>query len=160
MVKKMGFLTADFEITDYSTGRLSTSGGPSSSTYYSFASENASVRQLFGPSYNLRMGGEVRLDVFRFRAGYSRFGSILKPDYQAYVDYPSGSTVNFNGGRNVYTGGIGIKQESYYLDLAFAHENTTERKLFYTVQDPTAYSPELVNKLTTNLFLMTIGFTF
>jgi hypothetical protein len=76
------------------------------------------------------------------------------------VDYPSGSTVKFNGGRSVYTGGIGFKQESYYLDLAFAHETTSERKLFYTVQDPAAYSPELINKLTTNIFSMTIGFTF
>jgi hypothetical protein len=157
--KKAGFLSADLDIIDYSTARLS-GGSPSSDNYYSFSTENKAVSDLYGMAYNARIGAELRLDIFRLRGGFATYSPQLKPEYRGYVDYPNGNTVDFRAGRNTVTGGVGIKQESFYLDLAFAHETTAERQLFYTVKDPTEYSPELYNKLISNRFLMTIGFTF
>lgn len=160
LIKKYGFLSADFEYTDYTTSKFSSDVGPASPGYYDFQTENAAIRQLFDAAYNMRLGGEFRLGPGRFRLGYSNFGSILKDENLEYLDYESGAVARIRGDRQTFTGGVGLKQRNYYLDFAYARQVSADRRLFYTVQDPNEYSPELINRITTNIFLMTIGFTF
>lgn len=160
LIGKFGFISADFEYLDYSAGKFKSDVSPSSSFYYSFTDENTDIRQQFASAYNLRIGGEARFGPGRFRLGYSNYGSIVEDEYLDYVNYQTGVINKINGTRRIISTGIGLKQKSYYIDVAYAREYNTDRRLAYTVQDPNEYSPELLNQVTTNLFSMTIGFTF
>ncbi len=161
---KRGFVSADFDYTDYTTAKFKTSVGPGSSYYYSFNTENKAIRDLFSGAYNLRVGGELRFGPGRARAGFGHYGSILKKDYLNYFVFPvdpvSPVVGKLRGGKQLFSLGLGIKQKSCYLDLAFTHEVSADRRLLYTLIDPTAYSPELINRLSSNNVYMTIGFTF
>lgn len=155
---KMGFISADFDMTDYSASTLSSDA--SSGYYYSFTNENKAIRDMSGTAYNFRFGGELRAGEYRIRAGYANYGSILSDEFLRYYDYESGAVKSVNGNRQYITGGLGIKRENYYIDLAYARDMRESRKLVYTLADASAYSPELIQKINTNNFLLTIGFTF
>jgi hypothetical protein len=157
---KRGFLSGDFDYLDYSTGKFKSDGKPGTSYYYSFRDENLAIQNLFSGAYNFRVGGELRFGPGRARAGFGNFSSILKKQYLSYYSYPNNEVRNLKGGKQVFSLGLGLKQKSFYLDLAFVHEVSSNRRLLYTLADPTAYSPELISKISTNNFCMTIGFTF
>ena len=160
LIGKYGFISADFEYLDYTSSRFSSDVSPVSAFYYSFANENQAISDIFSSAYNLRLGGELRFGPGRFRLGYANYGAIVKPEYLQYLDYETGNINNIDGGRQIYSGGLGIKQKNFYLDFAYMREYASERRLFYTVSDPNGFSPELINRLITNIYSMTIGFTF
>lgn len=157
---KRGFISADFDYTDYTTAKFKSSAKPGSSFYYSFHDENQSIRNLFSGGYNVRVGGELRFGPGRARAGYGMYSSILKKEYLSYFVYPTNDIKSLKAGKQVFSLGLGIKQKSFYLDLAFVHEASADRRLLYTLQDLSAYSPELIQKISANNIYMTIGFTF
>lgn len=157
---KRGFITADFDYTDYSTAKFKSSAKQGSTYYYSFRTENDAIRDLFSGAINLRLGAELRFGPGRLRAGIGQYGSILKKAYLSYYEYPTNEVKKLVGGKQLFSLGVGIKQKSFYLDLAFVHEATADRRLLYTVPDVNAYSPELINKISSNNLYMTIGFTF
>lgn len=160
LIKKFGFISADFEYMDYTSAKFSSDASPSSQFYYNFLQENQNIRTFFDATYNIRLGGEVRFGPGRFRLGYANFGAVLNEEYLQYLDYESRETQSLDGNKHLMTTGIGYKQNNYYIDFAYARELSADRRLLYTVQDPTAYSPELINNVKTNIFSMTIGFTF
>jgi hypothetical protein len=157
---KRGFVSADFDYTDYSTARFKSSASTGSAYYYSFRDENQSISNLFAGAYNVRLGGELRFGPGRARAGYGYYASILKKAYLNYYQYPDNAVESLRGGKQLFSLGLGIKQKSFYLDLAFVHEASADRRLLYTLQDLNAYSPELINRISANNIYMTIGFTF
>ena len=159
-LKKLAFLSADFEYTDYTSARFSSDVSPNSNFYYDFQTENNNIQQYFSGAYNLRVGGELRLGPGRIRLGYANYGAILKDEYLEYVEYPTANKKSLPGNRQFFTGGLGFKQQSFYIDLAYVQEMSADRRLLYTAADPSQYSPELINTNTTSNFYMTIGFTF
>ena len=160
LIGKYGFLSADFDYLDYRSARYSSDVSPASSFYYSFANENQAIAEIFSTAYNYRFGGEFRLGPGRFRLGYANYGAIVRDEFLQYVDYETGNLSDIDGSRRIFSGGIGLKQKNYYIDVAYMREYASERRLFYNVQNPFAYSPELINQLITNIYSMTIGFTF
>lgn len=159
LIKKLAFVSADFEYTDYSTARFSSAASVGSGFYYDFANENNNIREYFAGTYNLRLGGEMRLGIGRIRAGYANYGTVLKKDYLFYVD-SSGNADILPSNRHLFTGGLGIKLESFYLDFAYVREMRADRRLLYSLNAPNEYSPELINRNTASNLYMTIGFTF
>jgi hypothetical protein len=157
---KRGFVSADLDYVDYSTAKFKSNVPSTSSFYYSFRDENAAIYDLFSSAFNFRLGGELRFGPGRARAGFGQYGSILKKDYLNYYQYTDNTVQKLRDGKQVYALGLGLKQKSFYLDLAFVHEATADRRLVYTLPDATAYSPELINKVNSNNIYMTIGFTF
>jgi hypothetical protein len=164
MFGKRGFVSADFDYLDYTTAKFKTPVSTGSAFYYSFNDENKAIRDIFAGAYNLRVGGELRLGPGRARLGYGHYGSILKREYLSYYVFPvdpvSPEVGNLPRGKQLFSAGLGFKQKSFYLDLAFTHEVSADRRLIYILPDPAAYSPELINRITQNNIYMTIGFTF
>ncbi|PCI97451.1 MAG: hypothetical protein COB15_07755 [Flavobacteriales bacterium] len=101
-----GVINVDYEIVDYSTARISQDSEAGS--YADFSVENENIRSNFELTQNLRVGTEVRLDPFRLRLGYRLQGDPLNGKF----DLDSGSSI--------YSGGIGIKEDGYYIDLAYS----------------------------------------
>ena len=94
-----GMLTADYEFVDYSKMKASGSG-----TDYSYF--NDYIKSLYGPTSNIRLGGEWRWQSLCFRAGYAFYGSpygIDKTDLRT----------------NSYSCGLGYTHHRFTIDAAY-----------------------------------------
>jgi long-subunit fatty acid transport protein len=104
---KYGVINADYELVDYSTASIKedTQFG---STGAIFSTENQSIKNNFVLSHNIRLGTEWRLDHFRIRVGILYMGNSLSDEFRA------------DNSAFIYSAGIGIKQEGYYLDVTYS----------------------------------------
>ena len=104
---KYGVINADYEVVDYSSAsiREDRSFG---ATGVDFSVENASIRSNFVVAQNLRLGTEWRFDPFRIRAGVRYMGNSLSDQFKA------------DNSAFIYSGGVGIKKEGYYVDAAYS----------------------------------------
>lgn len=94
---KKGFISADFDAVNYSTMRLRPE-------ITAFEAANDLIRTKYDIAYNMRIGGEYVQDVFRFRAGYARYGNPFRENSSEL----SSQSIS---------GGIGIKEKTWGLDL-------------------------------------------
>jgi hypothetical protein len=115
LVGKYGFLSGDVEYVDYSQARLSNDNTTedTNGNTYDFGPHNDAIQDLYRSTVNLRVGGEARYDAFRFRLGYARYGD----PYQ---------TNDFDRTRQYVTGGLGLRQNNFFVDLAGVY-NTDKR---------------------------------
>ena len=147
VIGKYGFLSGDVEYVNYGQARLGNDNSSDVSTSdYDFSLDNSDIRSLYQSAVNLRAGGELRFDIFRVRAGFARYGD-------PYKDSSRDRTQNY------YTGGVGIRQKNFYLDLAGVYGTTKRYYNPYTLPNP-ADTPEVVvdaNRFTTTV---TAGFLF
>lgn len=160
LLQKRGFITADFEMTDYSTSKFSADVNQASPFFYDFAQENGAISDKFDFAYNLRLGGELRLGMFRLRGGYAQYGAVLNEAYLVATDFNEGSQQNYSGKKQYLTSGFGYKTENFYLDFAFVRGMTSDNINVYNYYDDSGIAPELLRKTTSNNFILTTGFTF
>ncbi len=138
IVGKIGFLSGEVELADYGNTKF---------RYADFRDAeqevNDSIVNVLTSSMNIRFGGELVYEIFRFRGG---FGLHQSP-------YAGDDTVN-----NSFSAGFGIRGESVFLDFAFRHYNYKETYIPYgTSQAPQQFVDNEVNN---NQFLLTMGFKF
>lgn len=107
VVGEYGVINADYELVDYSTARLN-SDNSLGTDGYDFSTENQNIRNNFNLTQNVRVGSEWRLDPFRVRAGYR------------YQGNPINSAFSGNQNASTYSVGLGIKEDDYYFDVAYA----------------------------------------
>ncbi len=101
-----GVINVDYEIVDYASARISED--PEYTTGVDFSSENDNIRSNFQMAQNLRVGSEIRVDPFRVRLGYRLQGDPLNGKF------------GLDSGSSIYSGGIGIKEDGYYFDMAYS----------------------------------------
>ncbi len=90
-------------------------------------------------------------DVFRLRAGY-----ILSSS--PFNDGIAAADSDFS--RNTITAGVGIKEEAFFIDLGFAHTNTTEYDIQYIYDDGSGVNDGASINKSLNNFLLSFGFRF
>ncbi len=147
VIGKHGIITGEYEFVDYAEASLR-----AKLPGESFMEENNRIRNNYTTATNIRVGGELRLDAISIRGGFAHYGS------------PFDSSMDNDGARTSFTGGIGFRQQAFFLDLAFVH--TVSQENYYL------YDPEIINAWTgtelqavnnsftkTNV-LMTIGYKF
>ena len=117
--KKIGLVSVDYEMVDYSTMRLRNGGGN-----YNFAAENDEIADKMKAAHNLRAGAEARLANFYFRAGYALYGSPYK-----------NSEINKNAGYSIYSGGLGVHINNNYIDIAYRLRGQSYYYYLYTLSD-------------------------
>ncbi|MEQ9288436.1 MAG: hypothetical protein RIG77_16070 [Cyclobacteriaceae bacterium] len=137
-IGKGGFLTADVEFVDYSNAQFK-------SNDFSVTADNRSINNLYKSTTNFRVGGEMRFDIFRFRAGYSYQGD-------PFTD----SAIN-NSISNI-SGGIGYRVRDYYVDLAVT--NTKSDALFTPYNLGDGSEPVAGVKNNSTNVAVTLGFKF
>lgn len=141
--KQSGLFTLDYEFVDYSTAKLDAND-------YSFSTENKDIRQLYAQGSNIKAGAEWKYNIFAFRIGGGLFSSVLKK--QGNV------TTNTDQHKIMYTGGIGIREQNYFVDLGYAYTQGNEAYYPYTLTSGDA--PVAISKIKDHRFLLTIGFKF
>jgi hypothetical protein len=134
--KQYGLISIDYEFVDYSSGRLRSSD-------YSFSTENEAVAARYKAVSNLRIGGElVLMGSYYVRGGYAIYGS----------PFVTGEP-NEGNNLNMISGGVGYRDNLYYLDLGFSRSNWDQTYFLYGNN-----SSDISNS--TSRFSATLGFKF
>ncbi len=111
IMKKLGFITADYEYVDYASMRYSYPTG--------FEAEQTSMNQEIRKSYqgvsNFRLGAEGRITkVFMVRLGAGYYGN-------AYTAYGEANNLNYTTQRIDLNAGLGFHFRHFFTDLGFVH---------------------------------------
>lgn len=143
MLGKFGFLSADYEYTDYASMRYDF--GPQ------FRSADVERNRIISRTYQgasaLRVGGELRMNTLYLRAGYGYYGNPYKA-----------TDVGFT--RQDFSGGIGLRDDNVFLDLGFTHTAYDERERPYAVATPGVIVPTATVQNRLNNAVLTIGWKF
>lgn len=97
---KNGFISADAEMVFHNRTRLSADN-------FTFSADNKTIRNIQKTATNIRIGGEYVVDNVRLRGGYALYGSTFDKDITGIDD-----------SKSFITGGIGLKLDAQYFDLA------------------------------------------
>ncbi len=112
--------------------------------------ENDTIQKYYKPSYNFRLGAEVKLAGIALRAGYALYGS----PYVKGFGNDNASTSNFSAG-------IGFKGSRFFCDIGYVMSLQKSNYILYTTQDAGqtfANQAALINK--NSQIMATIGFRF
>ena len=138
--KKLGFLSAEVEWVDYSANRYNfTSDVADINNQKAEQDINSDIQRKFEPKVNVRLGGEAALDNFRLRAGVNLLGKPYAEDQ------------GFNMG---YTAGVGVRSESFYLDLGY------RLRIGEGSVSPYGGAPEVTTDNKVSDIILTVGFKF
>jgi hypothetical protein len=135
---KYGLISVDYERINYTNSNLEGSD-------YGFILENKAIEENFQSTNNLRMGAELRIASGYLRGGYAIYGSPLK-----YED-PAADTKY-----SVLSGGVGIRNSDFFLDLSYAYGMSSEAYYMYL---PEMTQGSINNSNLSNV-IMTLGFRF
>ncbi len=107
LLRKIGLATAELEYVDYTAFSMK---AKSDVSQIDIANQAAGFANNYQPAVNLRAGAELAaFGKFRARAGYALYGNPYKDSYL-------GSRLN---PKQAITGGIGLRNEDYYIDLTY-----------------------------------------
>lgn len=139
---KRGFISADVEKVDYAAMRLRSDDGSNAMEI-----ANDDIRSKYSAAINYRIGGELVIDDFRLRGGYASYGS------------PFGSKSD-NLRTHFITGGLGIKQEDWALDLGVVQAATKDIYQPYVLNDSSKPAVSVSNKFASTNIVITVSSRF
>jgi hypothetical protein len=138
--KQLGLISVDYEFIDYRSIYFSNGDYESD-----LQAANQANKNTFRATNNLRAGLELKFGSAYLRGGYAFYAS----------PYASGE-LNKDANTQIYSGGVGYRNNNFYLDFSYSLTNTSEK--YYMYYDPNA---SLVNLSSNNgNILATIGFRF
>ncbi len=138
VIKKYGFLNASVELVDYGSANFKFENFPEDEAF-----ANEDIELTLGQALNVRLGGEIALDIFRIRGGVNILPSPFDED--------DSSTLT-------YQGGLGIRSGKFFADLAYRYRNEDFTYIPYTVQS--SVEQIVNNEVTTSNFLLTVGLRY
>jgi long-subunit fatty acid transport protein len=139
IIGKNGFISADVEYVDYTQANLR-------SLEIDLSADNLTISNLYTNAVNLKVGGEYRYNTLRFRGGYG------------YYQDPTNFNDDVNRSISSISGGLGLRMQKYFLDLAVVHNFTNNSYSPYTLFDGTQPNVAIVDR-STRAFL-TFGLNF
>jgi hypothetical protein len=138
LIAKRAFIAAEYEFQDYGMATLYNDS-------YDYIRENEAIREKFGVSHSLRVGGEVNVtQSFALRAGYR-----LKTSPYKLTDSPYNNTVHY------ISAGLGFRGKVIFADLAYVLRMCKDS---YWLYDPTGIPCNYEAK--THSVVATIGCKF
>lgn len=140
-IQKFGFISADYEFTDYSSAKFFETGDG-----YNYTDKNQAIKNSLKAGNNLRFGAEFRLNSIYLRGGYSYYGNAWKE-----------STGNGNLNYSTISCGLGFRVQNVFADFGFSTMANKENYILYTSSVGDAVS-ELNN--TRNMFMVTFRYKF
>jgi len=140
IIAKMGLISADYEFVDYSDADLN-------STSYTFSQENILIKNSYTAASNIRIGTEWRLSIFALRAGYALYGN----PYKAEIN---------NATLSSYSGGIGIRDEDFFIDFTYVYTTGKEDYYLYRSNNFAKDVKPVKNTFLNQNYLITLGLKF
>jgi hypothetical protein len=140
IIGKRGFISGEVEWVDYSNMRFDFDGGGEEDL--SFARQlNEDIQNNYQGAVNVRLGGEMVFDIFRLRGGVGINGSPY---------------LNDDTNQIVYSGGFGIREKWFFLDLAYQTRSGEEN--YFPYQLASGPGQVVSTNWRRSLFSLTIGF--
>lgn len=143
VIGQLGLVSADYDLTDYSTMRLSAGTG-------AFTAANNAIRKKYTAAQTIRIGTEWRYQAFAFRGGASFSTSPFESAYRV-----AGNDFS----RKSYSAGIGIRDNAFFLDLGYIFTSSKEYFQPYTLNAPQTVQG-VRNTVNTHNFVVTTGWKF
>lgn len=141
---KMGVLSADYELIDYTTAKID-------GDLDNYDDINKNIQNYYKSTGNLRLGGELKLGNLALRAGYAHYGS----------PYVAGQ-LNAKASQSILSTGFGVRSSNVFVDFAYAYAMRDVRHRMYYAgfeeENGVEYYSQL--KQSTSRFMATIGFRF
>lgn len=145
VIGKKGLISVDYEVVDYSSSKLRNGGNNN----YMFTDENSDINEVYRSVGNLRIGGEYRLNnILSLRAGYENYPSAFNKN--AFNTTQPNSDANYSS----LSAGLGIKQNNFFVDMAYKHGMTKEYNTLYGGSELAKFD------IQNNNFIVTLGFKF
>lgn len=141
LFQKFAFLCAEVEWADYSSAdfNFNQTSDPADLDYE--RDLNRQIAASYQSSFIVRLGGEIAIDIFRIRGGYNMINS----------PYASESYT-----RGVFSAGFGVREENFFLDLAYRRSITDAG--YFPYESTPELQPEVETKTLAQHFLLTLGF--
>jgi hypothetical protein len=135
---KKGFITASAEYVGYKGMSVSTQDDNQFKT-----NNRRLIQSSFNNVVNLRVGGEARLDKFRVRAGVGYLPNQYSQNYNVEGKLDR-SKIQFSGG-------LGYRNERFYVDLAGTYLQTKDAFAPYQLNDSNNYFSTKLNVTAINV---------
>lgn len=143
---KYGFISLDYEYVNYASARFSFDAADATAENII----NNNIQNMYKGASNIRLGGEVRLDILMLRAGFGYYGN-------PYQDADMGSaTLTFSAG-------AGVRFDNFFIDLGFMNAQREFKEQPYEVNYPDLgeiWVPSATVKNSMNNVALTLGFKF
>jgi len=140
LLNKYGFITGDVEYVGYGQTRFNTQSGDQNGGG-DFTNTNEQISNGYRNVVNVRAGVEGRFDIFRARLGYARYAN------------PYSGTSSVARTQNYFTGGLGLRTKSFFVDAAGVYLAYKDQYSPYTLAS--TFSPVV----TTNFNRFTVSLT-
>ncbi len=141
VIQKMAIISFDYEFVDYGAMRMRSDG-------YDFYEDNTAIPESYAAANNIRAGLEYRLGNVSLRGGYAYYGS----PYKSTDDIEPAT-------RQSISGGFGVANQNFYLDLAYVYNIYSHTHLFYDVYQNEQLAGANINT-NYNQILATFGIRF
>lgn len=139
---KVGVVSADYEFMNYSRIRMN---GTGLSNDYNYAAENEAIRDNYELTHKVKIGMEYRLaDNWRVRGG------------TIYQQSPFVNGSSANTSMITYTGGLGYRKDTFFIDLAGMYRKDQES---YWLYDPALVDETQISS-TTVFGIVSVGIRY
>jgi hypothetical protein len=146
-VQDRGFITGSVEYQDYSAMGVRTNYLSSSDNSAFKSNTKAELRDTFRSSYNFRLGGEFRANLFRARLG------------AAYIGDPYQNNDGIKRDKLLFSAGVGIRKDRFFADLSGTMSTFKSLYTPYVLNNPENYASVEVTHRPVNV-VMTFGMNF
>ncbi|MEY2829889.1 MAG: hypothetical protein RIQ33_1747 [Bacteroidota bacterium] len=147
LFKKFGFITVEYEFVDYSSASIRFDS-KNSSDIIAASNMNRNINKGYATASNLKIGAEIKLDIFAIRAGYANYGTPLK----------SSIVKDYNLSKQVLSFGFGVREKDYFFDMGIQKSMNKNIDIPYLQNNATSYAATLNSHNT--LVVATVGFKF
>jgi hypothetical protein len=153
---KVGLLSVDYNLTDYSAMTLRDDNGSKSA----FSEENTGISNILAKSQSLKIGAEVKLNEnFSIRGGYGLVTTATNDNAKKLLalNTTRTDTEYFTDKlTHYYSTGLGYREGNWFFDLAYTRKEAPQD---YYAYNSTNVSKAKVDNYTNN-FVATLGFKF
>jgi hypothetical protein len=144
--RQKGFITADIEYVKHKGSRFkSNNESPTSDEEAYYQSLGKVIKDNYKGAFNFRVGGELKFNVIMARLGFAYYGN-------PYVDHA------FKASQMLLSGGLGYRNNGFFIDLTYAYHITRNVDLPYRLEDRANTFANL--KQNQQNILVTIGIKF
>jgi len=146
--KNYGFISIDYEWLDYGQALFDFNSANIKEEIIE-SGINEAIDEKYQPVSNIRIGAEGKMDIYRLRVGYAIYDSPLHPSIVTDGGDLKRTSISF---------GAGIREKEYFIDLAYVR--TTSKEYFSPYDLEATVTPGVLNEITQNNILLTMGLKF
>ena len=140
IIPRFGLVSIDYEFVDYSKIRMRADD-------YDYFDENNAITRQFNKTSNIRLGAEFVMGPISLRGGYALFGNPYTPEANR-IDALTSQV----------SGGLGLKSENLYVDMAFIYALNKDNYDFYYPVNTGETVPQIDRTMSS--ILITFGVKF